>query len=228
MDNIMTISEWPIQERPREKLIHFGRAAVSNAELLAIIFGNGLRGQNVLELSRRLLQTYGGLHGIFNASFQSLTGQQGIGIAKYSQLQAAAELHCRYLQEQLKREGTLTHSQAVQQFLVAQLRGEEQEIFACLFLDNRYQVIRFEKLFRGTINMATVHPREVVKRALELNALAVIIAHNHPSGDPTPSTADRKLTERLSQALNLVEIQLVDHIIVSAAKTLSFAEHGYL
>ncbi len=224
----MTISQWPLQERPREKLLNFGRAAISDAELLAIIFGNGLRGQSVLDLARNLLQRYDGLHGIFNASFASLTQQQGIGLAKYSQLQAAAELHCRYLKEQLKREGTLTHSRAVRQFLLAQLRGHEEEIFSCLFLDNRYQIIRFEKLFRGTINMATVHPREVVKSALALNAAAIIVAHNHPSGDPTPSPADRQLTERLSQALTLVDIQLIDHIIVSGAKTLSFAELGYM
>jgi DNA repair protein RadC len=224
----MSLTDWPSQEKPREKLVHHGSAALSNAELLAILLGIGSANKDAVMLARELLQAYRGLQGLFQASFQSLKSHKGIGLAKYAQIQAALELNRRYLQEPLQRTPLSPNSNAVCQYLIAQLRSLEYEVFASLFLDSRFQLIRFEKLFSGTIDSATVHPRVIVKKALEYNARALIVAHNHPSGDISPSESDLHLTKRLYQALSLLDIQLMDHIIVGAKTTLSFAERGYL
>lgn len=224
----MTLNTWPIQEKPREKLCAFGADALSNAELLAILLRQGTHNKDAVFLARELIQCYGSLQNIFQASFQSLSQHQGIGMAKYAQLQAAHELNKRCLKEPLLRENLMLESQAVKRYLIAELRGSEREIFAGLFLDTRFRLIRFEKLFSGTLDVAYIHPREVTKRALALNAKSVIVAHNHPSGDIEPSTADRTLTSHLIQSLNAVEIELLDHIIVGGENTFSFAEFGYL
>src|SRR3990167_10216051 len=158
----MSITHWPAQERPREKLLHFGADALSDAELLAILLGKGTRGQNALALARSLLQQYGSLQSVLTCSYEQWCQHKGLGLAKYAQLQAAMALHRRYLQEPLKRQGTILQSKDATHFLMADLRGAEQEIFGCLFLDNQHRIIRFEKLFYGTLNRADIHPREIV------------------------------------------------------------------
>lgn len=224
----MSLYNWPQQEKPREKLMQQGEAALSNAELLAILLGSGSAQKDVITLARDLLNHYHNLHGLFQAKHHSLMQQNGIGMAKYTLIRAVAELNRRYLQEPLAHDSKMTDSKAVKRYLTAELRAHQQEVFACLFLNTKYGLIRFEKMFRGSINNATVHPREVAKRALELNAAALIIAHNHPSGDPQPSEADKNLTSHLVQTLGLIDVHIIDHVIVAGNKTVSFAEQGLL
>lgn len=224
----MSITEWPEQERPRERLISHGAENLSSAELLAVIFGCGARGKTALDLARDLLNHQKSLRKLLNSDRTSLMKIQGIGLAKYCQLQAAVELGKRYMQEPLTRHGMIKHAKDAEHFLTARLRDLEQEVFACLFLDSKNHIIAFEKLFYGTIHSANIHPREVVKRALHYNASAVIAAHNHPSGNAEPSQADRIITTELAQALRLVEIQLLDHFIVGDPKVVALAERGLL
>lgn len=224
----MTITKWPTQERPREKLLQLGAEALSDAELLAILLGKGAPGQNALDLARYLLKQYGSLQKVIGCSYEQFSQHKGLGLAKYSQLQAAVELHRRYLQEPLKREGSILDAKEAIHFLIAKLRGCEQEIFACLFLDNQHRIIRFEKLFHGTLSRAHVHPREVVKKALSYNAAAIIVAHNHPSGNPKPSKADQITTQHLEKALRLVDVRLLDHFIIGDTETISLAQRGLI
>lgn len=224
----MTILQWPSQERPRERLIQRGAETLSDAELLAILLGHGTKGKTALDLARELIQHYQGLRPLFSASLQSFCELPGLGFAKYCQLQAALELSQRHLKETIERDHTFTDPQDVKNFLLASLRGHEHEVFACLFLDNQNRLICFEKLFHGTINLLTVHPREVVKKALEHNAAAVIVAHNHPSGITTPSQSDREMTQLLNQSLDLMDIRLLDHFIIGEGAVVSFAESGLI
>jgi len=224
----MPINQWPKQERPRERLLNVGAENLSDAELLAIMFGTGTQGKSALDLARDLLTHYRSLRDLFSADYQSFCKQPGLGLAKYTQLQASIELTRRFLQENIDRDGVLTQSYHVKNFLMAKLTHHQQEVFACLFLDSHFKTICFEKLFYGTINCATVHPREVVKRALYHNAAAVIIAHNHPSGATEPSQADHAITKQLEQALALVDIQLLDHFVIGGNQVMSFAEQGIL
>ncbi len=175
-----------------------------------------------------MLAHYKGLRGLFSASAESFCRRRGLGISKYTQYQAAIELGRRHLQEPLKRGNAITQAQDAEQFLIASLRDLEHEVFACLFLDNRHRVIQFEKLFFGSIDTTSVHPRVLIKRALHHNAAAVILAHNHPSGIPKPSHADREITRELVKALQLVEVRLLDHIIVGDTTTTSLASMGVL
>lgn len=224
----ISIAQWPEDDRPREKLLTRGAENLSNAELLAIIFSTGIKGKTALDLARELLNSYPDLRKLFNADYHSFVQQHGMGFAKYCQLQAAVELGKRYLQESVIRHGIISRARDVKDFLIARLRDLEQEVFACLFLDSQNQIIAFEKLFKGGLNSTRIHPREVVKRALHHNAAAVILAHNHPSGNPEPSLPDRQLTSQLKEALILVEIALLDHIIVGNPNLTSFAETGLL
>lgn len=224
----MRLTEWPTQEKPREKLLQQGEAALSNAELIAIILGCGSVGKDVLSVSRDLLTHYQSLHALFHADQRSLTQHSGIGSAKSAQLKAVSELNRRYLQEPLSHDSLLVNSTNVKEYLIAQLRSHQQEIFACLFLDIKFRLLRFEKMFIGTISSTVVHPRQVARRALELSASAAIVCHNHPSGDPEPSLADKKLTCHLAEVLDLIEVKLIDHVIVAGNQTLSFAEQGLL
>ena len=224
----MTITNWPESERPREKLLKMGPSALSDAELLAIFLRTGISGRTAVDLSRDLLSHFGGLRGVLSANRQSVTGVRGIGSAKLAQLQAALELGRRYMQEALEVRDLLTDTLMVKQFLKSQLMDLPHEVFACLYLDNQHRVIEFEKLFRGTIDSASVHPREVVKRALQTNAAAMIVSHNHPSGFCEPSCADISLTRRLKESLALVEVRLIDHILIAEGEPYSFAEHGHL
>lgn len=224
----MAIRDWPAAERPREKLLARGVTGLSDAELLAVLLRTGTRGESAVGLARRLLGNYGGLRALFASSAAEFCALPGLGQAKYAQLQASLELARRHLGEQLERGAPLTDPAGAQRYLSARLRDLPHEVFACLFLDTRHRVIAFEELFRGTLNGASVHPREVVKRALSLNAAAVILAHNHPSGVAEPSAADRQLTTRLREALGLVEIRVLDHFVVGDGAGVSFAERGLL
>ncbi len=224
----MPISNWPEQERPREKLLTRGPAALSDAELLAIFMRTGLRGKTAIDLSRDLLTEYGGLRGLIETNPKTFCQTKGLGLAKYSQIQAAIELGKRYLQENLQKKDVLSSPNDTKNFLLAQLRAYPYEVFACLFLDNRNQIISFDKMFNGTIDGASVYPREVVKQALARNAAAVIFAHNHPSGVVEPSLADKNITRRLQEALSLVDIRVLDHFIIGENTAVSFAEQGLI
>ena len=193
----MSITEWPEEERPREKLLKRGANALSDGELLAIFLRTGVAGKSAVDLARDLLAELGGLKGLLSANEKCFCAVKGLGRAKYAQLQAVLEMSRRYLGEEIKDRDLLTSPEATRAYLKAQLHHHAREIFACLFLDNRHRVIRYEELFQGTIDGASVHPREVVRRALEVNAAAVIFAHNHPSGVTEPSQADLRITQRL-------------------------------
>lgn len=224
----MPITDWPAQERPREKLRLRGPQALSDAELLAILLRTGIRGKTAVDLARELLSEYGSLRNLLQADYQRFCRSPGLGMAKYSQLQAVLEMGKRHLRETLHRGDALSNPDATRRFLIGALRDRSYEVFACLFMDNRHRVICFEEMFRGTIDGASVHPREIVKQALAHNAAAVILAHNHPSGVAEPSHADKALTRRLKDALNLVDIRVLDHFIVGDGQTLSFAETGLI
>ncbi|ABS77915.1 RadC family protein [Coxiella burnetii] len=224
----MSITQWPTSERPREKLLREDAHILSDAELIAVIIQKGVRGCNAVELAREWLNHLGGLASLLNADFHRLSGLRGLGKAVYCKLKAAAELQRRYLRQSLERKGQLGCTQDAQQLLYAQLRHHESEVFACLFLDNRHRIIQFEKLFYGSINQASVHPREIIKRALYHNSAALIVAHNHPSGVPDPSQADRAATTHLKEALALIDVRLLDHIIIGDRNSFSFAESGLL
>lgn len=224
----MAIRDWPERQRPRERLLRDGAGVLSDAELLAVLLQTGVRGRTAVDLGRDLLQHFGGLRGLLTAPPLTLNRQRGLGPAKCAALQAAIELSRRHLGETLQRGDALASPEHTRRFLAAQLRDQLQEVFGCLFLDTRHRVIRYVELFHGTVDGAAVHPREVVRRALDLNAAAVIAAHNHPSGAAEPSAADRALTRRLSEALALVDIRLLDHVVIGDGEWVSFAERGWI
>ncbi len=224
----MAITDWPASERPRERLLQQGPEALSDAELLAIFLRTGVTGKSAVDVARGLLARFGGLRELLSASREVLCEAPGLGEAKYAQLQAALEIGRRHLSEKLVRGAALNSSLDTRNYLQAQLRDRQSEVFCCLFLDNRHRVLAFEELFRGTLNGTAVYPREIVKRALKLNAAAVILAHNHPSGVAEPSRADELLTSRLKEALTLVDVRLLDHLIVGDGETVSFSERGLL
>lgn len=224
----MAITDWPPEERPREKLLARGPQSLSDAELLAIFLRTGLQGITAVDLARRLLAEFGGLRQLLEADLSAFSAHKGLGPAKYAQLQAALEMARRYLWERLQRGDPLGSPEETRRFLLARLRDYPHEVFACLLLDNRHRVIAFEELFRGTIDAASVYPREVVKLALTRNAAALIVAHNHPSGVAEPSRADELLTRRLRDALALVDIRLLDHFVIGDGEAVSFAERGLL
>lgn len=224
----MPISDWPVAERPREKLLQRGANTLSDAELLAIFLRTGIPGKTAVDLARDLLQRFGSLRALLLADLKDFCQGEGLGEAKFVQLQASMEIARRHSLETLRRSSALKSPQHTREFLALCLRDYPYEVFACLFLDNRHRVIEFEELFRGTINGASVYPREVVKKALEHNAAAVIFAHNHPSGVAEPSNADRQITRQLTDALALVEIKVLDHLVVGDGEIVSLAERGLI
>lgn len=224
----MAIRDWPEGERPREKLLALGSPALSEAKLLAIFLRVGVKGRSAVDLARDLLAAFGGLRQLLEADQACFCAEHGLGTAKFVQLQATLELSRRHLASQLARGDALTSPSLVRAYLASQLRHLGHEEFAALFLDSQHQVILYESLFRGTLNSASVYPREVARRALELGAGAVIFAHNHPSGIAEPSDADRRITERLREALGLFEIRVLDHFVVGDGEVVSFAERGWL
>jgi DNA repair protein RadC len=219
----MSIRDWPDGERPREKLLARGGAALSDAELLAVFLGSGRRGGSAVDLGRALLVDAGGLK-----PFLDTPRGGGVGAVAWCRLVAALELGRRYLDAETKNSIALTDPGASGRYLKSRLCGYPYEVFACLFLDNRHRMIAFEELFRGSIDGAKVHPREVVRRCIAHNAAAVILAHNHPSGVAEPSQADRTVTLRLRDALGLVDVRVLDHIVIGDGLPISLAERGWL
>lgn len=224
----MSIVDWPEGERPREKLLMRGASALSDAELLAIFLRTGVTGKSAVDLARDLLGKYGSLTRLFAAEPDDFCKVKGMGPAKFVQLQAVLEMSRRALQEEMQRGDSLNSPRVVRDYLQLLLAGRQQEVFLVLFLDTQHRVIASEELFHGTLSQTSVYPREVVKRALTHNAAAVILAHNHPSGVAEPSQADQLLTNALKQALALVDVRVLDHFVVAAGQTLSFAERGLL
>jgi DNA repair protein RadC len=222
----MQVKDWPRAERPREKMLELGPGSLSEAELLAVLLGTGHRGTSALDLARSLLAAFGSLRGLLSAPREAVCRHRGMGEARWAGLQAALELVRRHHLERLRHGPALTSPRAARDFLVARLRDRDHEVFCCLFLDTRHRLLGFDELFRGTLDGASVHPREVVKTALARNAAAVILAHNHPSGVAEPSQADEIITTRLRDALALVDIRLLDHLIVGDGTCASLAERG--
>ncbi len=224
----MHIRDWPSTERPREKLLAQGPRSLSDAELLAIFLGSGLRGRDAVQTSRELLREHGPLRRLLDREPGDLARLPGLGPARACKLAAALELGQRHLAADLERGATLTDPMAAGRYFAQRLRPRPNEVFAALFLDTRHRALAFEELFTGTIDGAEVHPREVVRRALAHNAAAVIVGHNHPSGNPEPSAADRAVTERLRHALGLLEVRLLDHFVIGDGAPVSLAARGWL
>jgi DNA repair protein RadC len=222
----MRIADWPQTERPRERLLEHGARSLSDAELLAILLRTGSRGRSALDMARAMINAFGGLRGLLEASQEDLCAMPGLGPAKYAQIHAALELARRHLRESLNRGSAMTSPDSTRQYLRAALRDRPHEVFCAMMLDTRHRVIAFEELFSGTIDSAHVHPRVVVEKALARKAAALIVAHNHPSGVAEPSQADLAITRRLRDALGLVDIRLLDHFIVGDSEVVSLAERG--
>lgn len=222
------MKDLPAELRPREKLLARGPAALADAELLALLLRTGLKGQGVLQLAQALLDRFGGLSGLLAAETAELGSIKGLGPAKRAELAAVLEIARRSLAARLQQTPVFDSPQAVKDYLQLQLASKPHEVFAVLFLDTQHRLLAFEELFRGTLNQASVYPREVVKRALALNAAAAILAHNHPSGVAEPSRADEALTQALKAALALVDVRVLDHFVVARGSVVSFAERGLL
>jgi DNA repair protein RadC len=224
----MAITDWPADERPREKLLAKGAGALTDAELLAIFLRIGVQGKSAVDLARDLLIRFGNLSGIFAASQRDISSVHGMGMSKYVQLQAIFEMVRRSLGEHMQERDALSSPEQVRDYLRLQLGNLPHEVFVALFLDAQNRLIGTEQLFSGTLTQTSVYPREVVKRALHHNAAAVIFAHNHPSGIAEPSRADEMLTRALKEALALVDVKVLDHFVVAGNTALSFAERGLI
>jgi len=222
----MRICDWPESERPREKLLARGSGALSDAELLAIFIACGPRGVSAVDVGRRLLAEHGGLRGLLDRPAAEMAALRGLGPARACALSAALELGTRHLRQQLERGQTFAEPDQAGAYLARKLRALPHEVFACLFLDARHRLIAYEELFRGTLDGAEVHPREVARRCLAHNAAAVIFGHNHPSGNPEPSAEDIAVTGRLKQALALIEVRMLDHFVVGDGIPASMARQG--
>ena len=224
----MSILDWPDDERPREKLLQRGASVLSDAELLAVFLGSGLRGQDAVALGHDLLRRHGGLRPLLQQPPQALLRERGLGAARTTRLLAALELASRHLAADLARGELLADPGTAARYFTARLRDRAQEIFACLYLDSRHRCIAFEDVFSGSIDGTEVHPREIVRRCVQHNAAAVMFGHNHPSGSTDASAADRAITRRLVDALRLVDVRVLDHFIVGDGPATSFAERGWL
>jgi DNA repair protein RadC len=224
----MAITDWPADERPREKLMQKGVEALSDAELLAIFLRVGVVGKSAVDLARDLLAHFGSLNGIFSASAKEIAALHGMGLSKYCQLQAIFEMSRRALTEDLKQKDALKSPKQVRDYLFLKLGNQQREVFLALFLDAQNRIQAQEILFEGTLTQANVYPREVVKRALFHNAASMIFAHNHPNGIAEPSQADLHLTQALKSALALVDVRVLDHFVVAGNDTMSFVERGLL
>ena len=223
----MTIKDWAVKDRPREKLLQCGAGVLSDAELLAIFLRTGIKGKSAVDLAKDVLNASGGLNNLLSANEEKFCRHKGLGRAKFVQMKAVVEMSRRYLDEKIRRGSVLNNASAVKDYLKLKLRNYPYEVFCCLFLDNKHRVIEFEELFRGTIDSASVHPREVIRRVIHHNAAAVIFSHNHPSGVAEPSQADQRITERLKQALSLLDVRVLDHFIIGD-EVVSFAQRGLI
>jgi len=224
----MLLKDIPLDARPREKLLSRGPGALSDAELLALLLRSGLPGKNALQMGQELLDKFGGVAGLLHTGADALGSIKGLGPAKRAEIVAVLELARRALAAQLKQQTLFDSPEAVRDYLQLQLGSRPHEIFAVLFLDSQHRLIVLEELFRGTLTQTSVYPREVVVRALALNAASVVLAHNHPSGTAEPSRADEALTQTLKAALGLVDVRVLDHFVVAGHQVHSFAEHGQL
>jgi DNA repair protein RadC len=224
----MAITDWPLDDRPREKLLAKGPQALSDAELVAIFLRTGVKGKSAVELARDQLLRFGSLSALAAAGNESFCAGPGLGPAKYAQLQAALEIARRTLREKLDAGSAMSAPGAVRDYLRLMLHGRPHEVFVVVYLDAQHRVLASEELFRGTLTQTSVYPREVVKRALHFNAAAVIFAHNHPSGVAEPSRADESLTAALKQSLSMVDVRVLDHFVVAGDSALSFAERGLI
>jgi DNA repair protein RadC len=223
-----SVKDLPAEARPREKLLARGPAALADAELLALLLRTGLAGQGVLQLAQSLLERFGGLAGLLAARPEDLSAVKGLGPAKRAEIAAVLEIARRVLAQRLAEHPSFEQPQAVKDYLRLNLGELDHEVFAVMFLDVKHRLLKLEPLFRGTLTHTAVHAREVVKRALALNAAAVVLAHNHPSGAAEPSRADELITATLRQALQLVDVRVIDHVVVGRGGTVSFAERGLL
>jgi len=223
----MAITDWALEDRPREKLLIKGAEALSDAELLAIFLRTGIKGKTAVDLARDLLTDSGGLSALLSADEARFCQGKGVGQAKFVQLKAVVEMSRRYLHEKIQRGDVMENVADVKRYLQSRLQAYPFEVFSCLFLDNKHRVIEYEELFRGTVDTASVHTREVVRRAIHHNAVAIVLAHNHPSGGAEPSTSDIEITARLKEALQLIDVRVLDHFIIGD-EVVSFAERGLL
>lgn len=224
----MLLKDIPKDSRPREKLLTRGPGALSDAELLALLVRTGLEGKNALQIGEELVQKFGGVAGLLHASPDEIKSIKGLGPAKTAELIAVLELARRALAEELKEKTMFATPQAVRDYLQLQLGSRPYEVFAVLFLDSQHRLIVLEEMFRGTLTQTSVYPREVVIRALALNAASVVLAHNHPSGTAKPSRADEALTQTLKAALALVDVRVLDHFVVTSTGAVSMAELGLI
>jgi DNA repair protein RadC len=224
----MSLKDLPADARPREKLLQRGPQALADAELLALLLRTGIAGTGVLQLAQQVLDAFGGWAGLLRATPADLQRIKGLGPAKRAELAAVLEIARRSLAQPLSDAPVFDRPQAVKDYVALHLRGLPHEVFAVLFLDTQHRLLALEELFRGTLAQTSVYPREVVKRALALNAGAAILAHNHPSGAAEPSRADEFLTTSIRSALQLVDVRLLDHLVVGGQDVVSFAERGLL
>ncbi|BDX04529.1 RadC family protein [Planctobacterium marinum] len=224
----MKLSQWPEAERPREKLLNLGPQSLSDAELLAIFLRTGIPGFNAVELARQLLVEFGSVKRLLSANLGQFCQGKGLGKAKFVQLQAVLELSRRYFESEPQSKTQFTSSSFTSEFISRRMAGYSQEVFAMLMLDSQHQYLHFQPVFFGTINAAPVYPRELVKLALSYNAAAVVLAHNHPSGIAEPSQADKHITLRIVQAMELMDIRVLDHIVIGDGQHTSMAERGMM
>ncbi|KFD21904.1 MULTISPECIES: RadC family protein [Tatumella] len=213
---------------PREKLSRFGAEALTDTELLAIFLRTGVTGMGVMALAEAILKQFGSLYALMSAGKENYLAVHGIGMAKMTQLLAVTELSRRFFQAQLHTVSVLEDPGATWNYLASQLSHQEREIFMVIFLDNQHRVLSAQKMFTGSLNSVEVHPREIAREALKINAAALILAHNHPSGIAEPSQADKDVTQRIHQVCRLLNIRLLDHLVIGKGQYVSFAEQGLL
>jgi DNA repair protein RadC len=225
---IKSIRGWPEAERPREKLLQKGPESLSDAELLAILFGRGIRGQDVVSFSRSLLLQFGGLRGILTQPPALLEKVKGLGVARICMIPAVREIGIRILREKMIGQNFVRSPQAVTDYLMAALRDQKREVFKALFLDKALRIMGERDLFYGTIDEAAVHPREIVKAALEFHASSLVLVHNHPSGKVEPSREDYEITQKIKAACQTVSVRILDHIIIGENQYFSFSERNSL
>ena len=224
----MVLKDIPADARPREKLLAQGAAALADAELIALLLRTGLQGVPVLTLAQQMLDRFGGISGLLHTDAERLKQVKGLGPAKRAEVAAVLELARRAVLEQLAQRPVFETPAQVKHYVQLQLGALAHEVFAVLFLDAQHRLLHYEEMFRGSLTQTSVYPREVVKRGLELNAAALIFAHNHPSGMAEPSRADEHLTQTLKSALALVDVRVLDHLVVGRGAVISFAERGLL
>lgn len=221
-------ASWPLGQAPREKLIAWGPGALTDIELLALFLRTGRRGMHVMQFAEQLLTEFGSIHELMTADQQQLCATNGLGVSKSTQLRAIGEMAQRVFRSHLMREDAMTSPDIARRYLQQILAHREREVFVVMFLDNRHRFISHQELFHGTVNSVEVHPREIVREALKVNAAAIILAHNHPSGKADPSRADREVTTRVVKACLFLDIRVLDHLVIGAGETVSFAQKGWM